>query len=276
MSGSTAPVFVICYARSGSTLLRYVLDTHPAIVAPPELHLLLVARQLLWVFEHTARTPGCAAADLDAKRYAATRTRETLDSIMREHSARADKSVWAEKSVSSIDCIDVLEAVYPDARLLYLHRQAPDVMASCAQAAQRRQGTFGFEPFVARRPDNPVDGLADYWLDKTRRALDAESRLPNPHLRLRYENLVREPDATLTTLLEFLGLPLPTGMLDSVFSTDHVVGPGDSKILSTKHVHADSIGHGARLSLDRLSPDRRRAIDALHEQLGYPPLRTRD
>jgi hypothetical protein len=175
-----------------------------------------------------------------------------------------------------VDCLDTLEMFFPDARLLYLHRQAPDVMASCAQAAQRRQGTFGFEPYVARRPDNPVDGLADYWLDKTRRALDAESRLPNPYLRLRYEDLVREPDATLATLLEFLGLPLPAGMLDSVFSTDHVVGPGDSKILSTTRIHADSIGHGARLSLDRLSPDRHRAIDALHEQLGYPPLRTQD
>ncbi|HSG64402.1 MAG TPA: sulfotransferase [Gammaproteobacteria bacterium] len=272
MTDSTAPIFVICCARSGSTLLRYVLDTHPSITAPPELHLLLAARQLLWIFEHTAKVSGSPVAELDTKCHAATRTRETLDAIMHEHATRVGKAIWAEKSVSSVDCLDVLMTVYPDARLIHLHRHAADVMASCAQAAQRRQGMFGFEPFVARDPGNPVDGLADYWIDKTRRALDAETRLANPHLRLRYEDLVREPATAAAGLLEFLGLPLPDGMLDSVFTTEHVVGPGDSKILSTMRIHADSIGHGSRLALEKLSADRREAIDGLLRRLDYSPL----
>jgi hypothetical protein len=272
MTDPNAPIFGLCCARSGSTLLRYVLDTHPDIVAPPELHLLVAARQLAWVFEHTAKIPGAEDPPGDVTRVATTRARETLAAIMREHAARAGKTLWAEKSVSSLDCLETLEAVFPDARLIYLYRQAPDVMASCAQAAQRRQGTFGFEPYVARTPGNVVDGLADYWLDKTRRALDGEIRLANPRMRLRYEDLVREPLATLTRLFGFLDLPLPAGMLDSVFSTPHVVGPGDSKILSTARIHADSIGHGARLAMATLSAERRHEIDALHERLGYPPL----
>jgi len=272
MAAAPAPIFVLCCARSGSTLLRYILDTHPDIVAPPELHLLLTARQLAWLFEHTARTQGPADCRIDAKRYAAARTRETLSTIMSEYAARAGKTVWAEKSVSSIDALDLLETLYCEARLICLYRQAPDVMASCAQAAQQRQGTFGFEPFVARTPEHAIDGLADYWLDKTRRTLIAEQRLANPHLRLRYEDLVREPQAALERLFAFLELPLPAGMLDSIFSSAHVVGPGDSKILNTTGIHTESVGHSARLAMEALSADRRRQINAMHEQIGYPPL----
>ena len=274
MAAGPAPIFVLCCARSGSTLLRYILDTHPEIVAPPELHLLLTARQLAWLFEHTARAPGSTDSSSDAKHYAAARTRETLSTIMNEHVARTGKKVWAEKSVSSVDCLDTLQTLYPKARLICLYRQAPDVMASCAQAAQERQGTFGFEPFVARTPEHAIDGLADYWLDKTRRTLVAEQRLANPRLRLRYEDLVRAPQAALERLFAFLGLPLPNGMLDSIFSTTHVVGPGDSKILNTTGIHTESVGHSARLAMETLSPDRRRQINAMHEQLGYPPLAT--
>ena len=272
MTEGSSPIFVLCYARSGSTLMRYVLDTHPEIVCPPELHLLLAAKQLTWVFEHTAEAPGAGNQPPDAKAYAIDRVRETVSSIMDEHAARAGKRAWAEKSVSSVDCVDLLQELYPHARLICLHRQAHDVMASCAQAAQQRQGIFGFEPFVAAAMSNPVDGLADYWIDKTRRLLDAEKKSVDTCLRIRYEDLVGDPETSLDTLFGYLELPNSPGMLDSIFSTPHVVGPGDSKILTTTGIHTDSIGHGKRLAIDTLSADRREQINALHAQLGYSSL----
>ncbi len=272
MTEPVAPIFVLCYARSGSTLVRYVLDTHPQIVCPPELHLLLTAHRLAWIFEHTAKAPGGGDQPSDAKAYATERVRETVSSIMDEHAARAGKLVWAEKSVSSIDYIGLLQELYPQARLICLHRQASDVMASCAQAAQQNQGVFGFEPFVAATAKNPVDGLADYWIDKTRRLLDTEQRLVDTCLRTRYEDLVSNSQTTLDTLFGFLELPISAGMLDSIFSTPHIVGPGDSKILTTTGIHANSIGHGQRLALDTLSAERREQINTLHAQLGYPPI----
>jgi len=268
------PIFVLCCARSGSTLLRYVLDTHPAIAAPPELHLLLTARQLIWLFENTANTSATTRDPLDATAYATTRARAALAAIMDDYAQRAGKSIWAEKSVSTIDCIDTLERLFPDARLICLYRQAPDVMASCAQAAQQRQGTFGFEPYVARSTHNVVDGLADYWLDKTQKILDAERALANPKLRMTYEALVSAPGATITRIVDFLGLAPFTGMLDSIFTTPHVVGPGDNKILTTTGIHRDSLGHGAKLAMDRLSADRRNRIDTLHRELGYETMGT--
>ena len=34
--GSRAPVFILTGSRSGSTLLRFILDTHPDLACPPE------------------------------------------------------------------------------------------------------------------------------------------------------------------------------------------------------------------------------------------------
>ncbi|MFN2568680.1 MAG: sulfotransferase [Candidatus Dormibacteria bacterium] len=42
-----APIFVVCCSRSGSTLLRYILDTHPLVACPPELHVAQLCRRLL-------------------------------------------------------------------------------------------------------------------------------------------------------------------------------------------------------------------------------------
>ena len=33
------PVFILCNGRSGSTLLRFVLDAHPELACPPETNL---------------------------------------------------------------------------------------------------------------------------------------------------------------------------------------------------------------------------------------------
>ena len=41
------PVFILTASRSGSTLLRFILDTHPDFACPPETHLLHAAGRFL-------------------------------------------------------------------------------------------------------------------------------------------------------------------------------------------------------------------------------------
>jgi hypothetical protein len=47
--GIGQPVFVLCGGRSGSTLLRFLLDAHPELACPPETNLPGMAAQLATV-----------------------------------------------------------------------------------------------------------------------------------------------------------------------------------------------------------------------------------
>ena len=46
-------VFILCTPRSGSSLLRYILDTHPAICCPGELSLGQLCKDLYTAFYYT-------------------------------------------------------------------------------------------------------------------------------------------------------------------------------------------------------------------------------
>jgi hypothetical protein len=45
-TGRPDPLFVLCMARSGSTLLRFLLDAHPDLACPPETNLWMVCEKL--------------------------------------------------------------------------------------------------------------------------------------------------------------------------------------------------------------------------------------
>ncbi|MFD0856561.1 sulfotransferase, partial [Actinomadura adrarensis] len=50
MGASADPVFVLCAARSGSTLLRFLLDAHPDLACPPETNVPALVGQLATVW----------------------------------------------------------------------------------------------------------------------------------------------------------------------------------------------------------------------------------
>ena len=56
------PVFVLCHGRSGSTLLRFLLDAHPQLACPPETNLPAMAAQLATVWSLIEGAPLSASA----------------------------------------------------------------------------------------------------------------------------------------------------------------------------------------------------------------------
>src|SRR6185437_13455843 len=54
---SGGPVFVLCMGRSGSTLLRFILDAHPSLACPPETNLGQLFGQLAVVWSLVEGAP---------------------------------------------------------------------------------------------------------------------------------------------------------------------------------------------------------------------------
>ena len=51
------PVFVLCCGRSGSTLLRFLLDAHPDLACPPETNMAALCAQLASLWSLLAGAP---------------------------------------------------------------------------------------------------------------------------------------------------------------------------------------------------------------------------
>src|SRR5215468_6301885 len=96
----TDPVFVLCTSRSGSTLLRFVLDAHPDLACPPEMKLPNVLAQLarLWSATDALGSPGAENGGGPAvSPAAAAGIRHTLDLMIGPYLARRGKKRYCDK-----------------------------------------------------------------------------------------------------------------------------------------------------------------------------------
>src|ERR1700733_5611192 len=89
------PVFVLCNARSGSTLLRFVLNDHPDIACPPETNVPALSAQLATVWSLIEGAPiakerGDAPPVVPAA--ALSGVRRTLEDMMGSYLVRKGKS----------------------------------------------------------------------------------------------------------------------------------------------------------------------------------------
>jgi hypothetical protein len=282
-------VFVVTPARSGSTLLRYLLDAHPDIVSPAELNLsaLLIHAAETWHRAHEGRgvtDPGteaqgaagpgagnlgaeAAALSPDALRWAT----KIVNEIMTDLARAAGASVFVDKSLATVDHLPIVASCYPKASYIFLYRYPLDMIASGIEASRWGFNSFGFAPYIGAVPGNFVGGLGNYWIDKVSRMLEFERNCTVAHARIYYELLCDDPAATLSEILGFLGLPSDSGIVERAFESDHAVGPGDYKIDFTRSVRSDSVGRGSTLP-GLLGQEQVKRIDELLAELDYPEL----
>lgn len=268
------PVFVLCTSRSGSTLLRYVLDSHPQLGCPPEMHLGPLARQLRWSYALAAGLPvlaGNDATEVDAPGVLA-RCAEAVEKIMAGYLERIGKQHWCEKSVTSVDHAELLAQMFPAARFVCLYRNCMDMVHSGLEVSRHGFAGYGFAEFVARQLDNSVAGMAEYWCDKVGKISRFEREHPKRCLRLRYEDLVYRSAEVVPRLLEFIGVDADPGLMDRVFTMSHQDGPGDANILFSRRIETRSVGKGSLVPVRLLPPPLLARINELLESLDYPTI----
>jgi hypothetical protein len=100
--------------------------------------------------------------------------------------------------------------------------------------------------------------------------IDFEKRFPDRTLRVRYEDLVTDPEDVAGQVFSFLGVAKVPGISRSCFAVAHEAnGPGDAKIWFTTEVSSGSVGRGLEVPGDRLPPPLRAAINDALRELGY-------
>ena len=265
VTGSARPSFLLSCERSGSTLLRWLVDAHPEAVSPGELRLGTLAFDLYMAISRTL-TADCA----EAERVQSTlrEVRRTIDGLMSKFAIERGVQVWCEKSPGNLRYLDYLANAYPDALYICLYRSCHDVVRSCLSLS--REGFMSdLIPYVREQPGNLVAAMTLNWVEQNERLIRFELRNPWISVRVRYEDLVARPTSEVARLLDFLGLPPDSGIVNRAFSVPHGSGGGDSKIVTRDGITKASVSAVDELSWDGISPSLRHRVNELSRILGY-------
>jgi Sulfotransferase family len=184
-----APVFILCTLRSGSTLLRVLLDSHSEIHAPHELHLRYISVSLdrKWS-ERSMREMDLDQGGLEYLLW---------DRLLHRELASSGKRIIVDKTPNNVFIADRLKECWPDARFVFLLRQPAAIARS-------------------RRAILPEDADDEQNIDLIRRYCDALEAARRTHegLTVRYEDVTADPAREAGRLCDFLGVRYEPDMVE--------------------------------------------------------------
>lgn len=182
------PVFVLSSIRSGSTLLRVMLNTHSAIHAPHELHIRGLAVQQK--SKYVTRAMAELGLDGDQLRYL------LWDRLLHRELVRHQKRVLVNKTPSDAFIWRQLVECWPDARFIFLLRHPAAITDSWHKA----------------RKDWSRDQAAEDVLRYMEAVEDA--RVEHGGLSVKYEDITIDPAREMQRICEFLDLTYEPAMVD--------------------------------------------------------------
>ncbi len=185
---------MLCMGRSGSTLLRFLLDTHPDLACPPETNIPALCSQLAVVWSLIEGAPLSAErgdAPPQVPDAAVKGIRRMLDEMTGSYLVRRGKRLFCDKSLGSARSAGLLQRIYPRARFVCVYRHPMDMISSGLEACPWGLNGYGFDRYIADSPGNAVLALARYWLDNAIAIAAVEEAHPGQCHRVRYEDLVR-------------------------------------------------------------------------------------
>ncbi|MEK6477317.1 sulfotransferase [Catalinimonas sp. 4WD22] len=221
-----SPLFIVSSGRSGTTLLRSILNRTKQIYIPFESD--FIARGYPYFghvknFDDQTLTQTTDLFIRSALGDGWELDREDLLEVLKQNHPTSfaqvnhiiysfylyhneiEEKTWAIKTPVLIENIDRILKTFPNARIVHLVRDGRDVCISFRNVHKIRSGAEKFGP-------NSILANALYWIDGLRR-IKTYKKKHNRIFELRYEDVVTAPEQTITQLLDFLHIPFDLSLL---------------------------------------------------------------
>ncbi len=224
------PCFLIGVYRSGTTLLRFVLDSHSNIAVPPETNFLYdLAR--MWRSEWIMK--GLAGAGVDEE--GMKNLLETFaGGVLDNYAVAKGKGRWIDKTPAYTEILDFLDYLYgEECKYIMLYRHGLDVANSLASIYEKGDLGGPAKLFADEMTGSPKVIFTRYWTFQCENMLSFEESHPGQCHRIHYEYYASDPDRYLPPLFDFLGEPWEPDVL-KFYEQQHDFGLQDSHIASTK------------------------------------------
>lgn len=221
----TPPLIVLGVSRSGTTLLRVILDRSPGLAIPDESFFVpLLARRDRRVdpgrfLDDLARIPTLRDWGLSPDEVAPRLERDmpigaAIAAVFEAYAAREGKPRWGDKTPMYMRHLDLLDDLFRDAQYVHLIRDGRDAALSFLELPE---GTF---TRTWAHPASPR-GFACEWLVEVEAARALGARVGEKrYLEVRYEELVAEPEPVVAGICDFAGVPFEPAMVDYVGRTE--------------------------------------------------------
>ena len=215
---STPPLFVLGVRRSGTTLLRVMLDRHSELAIPDESYFIpqLADRHRGPIdpaafLDDLRRLPTLRDWDVDivdvqGRLVPGMAPGEAIAAVYLAYAAAHGKRRWGDKTPMYMQHLPTLERLFPDAIYVHLIRDGRDAAVSFIQMPAG---------IVTRTWAHPRDvtGFACQWRSEVADARALGRRVGQRYLEVRYENLVAEPEGELQRICAHAALPFEAAML---------------------------------------------------------------
>ena len=207
--------FVVGMNRSGTTLLRMMLDAHPELTIPPETHFV---PDVIKTFKRTDKTTPADVlgamksarewgdfdfTDIEMLGLLRDRGRklnagEALRAFYEAYAAREGKPRWGEKTPNYVGKMQQIQRALPEARFIHVIRDGRDVALSVLDRTVR---------------DLTAADVAKRWKRKIQKARDSAPKLRH-YTEVRYEDLILDTEPSLRRICEFIELDWDDAVLD--------------------------------------------------------------
>ena len=234
----TPPLILLGVSRSGTTLLRVILDRSPGIAIPDESFFVpLLARRhgqridAERFLDDVARIPtvrdwGVSVADVAGRVRTGMPTGVAITAIFEAYAEGAGKLRWGDKTPMYMRHLELLDRLFADAQYVHLVRDGRDAALSFLQMPE---GTF---TRTWAHPATP-EQFACLWRREVADARSLGRRVgASRYHEVRYEDLVAEPEATVRAICAFAAIPFEPAMLDYTGAVDVSAKPHQQRLLT--------------------------------------------
>ena len=229
------PVIVLGVGRSGTTLLRVMLDRSSEIAIPYESFFVTPLAH-----RHGRRPKldnflddlgrfyqlyewGIAPEDVRSRLHVGMTTGEAIAAVFEVYAEHEGKPRWGDKTPLYMEHLPLLERLFPDALWVHLVRDGRDAALSFLELPEGFSGKTWAQPRTAAQ-------FAARWRTEIRAARRLGAHVGGRYLELRYEDFVAEPERWLQRVCEHASLPWEPRMLEHTDTPDVSAMPAHRNI----------------------------------------------
>lgn len=213
------PFFIVGSDRSGTTLLRLMIDTHPRLRIPRESWFISDLMDRLPLNSSLSREQQKLAFDLISNHHRwkdwefpdeklkdvifsleSPKLGDLVDAVFINCGNPDNKPRWGDKTPRYVQDIDRLHQVFPHAKFIHLIRDGRDVCLSLMNTKWH-----GIS----------IEEIAGFWCEQVGAGIESGRKLgESTYLEINYKDLILNSEATLQKICQFIGEEYDPQMLE--------------------------------------------------------------